>query len=408
MKKYTILALITACLFLISLVNVSFAVKKAVGTSTNIIETSTVQGKIVNEYETAVQVYPGNTIKDIVHIKNTGTSACVVRVKVDKAWGTRREEDGKLIIDSSVSTDNILISFNNATWVYDDKSGYFYYNSVLYPEQLTSEPLFDSFHITKETDNHYADLTADILINLECLQATEDAVSVWDKLPDDFQNMPSGYNKPKPTKVNYIGIDKGFSFEALDNDLFYNFKQLLPGETRNQLIEVANISTRKTEIFLRADSISIPTDEKQQQLVEKMLREYASIKIYNGEILIYEGPVSGDSMKQDISLGVFEPGAYKELSVQLQMDTAMGNQYQDLWGAVTWIWSAQEDDNGQSIEQPGEKPGVRPDPGYPGVRTPKTGESLGIYIWAMLTLLSAILFVFCITKIKRQKISVKI
>jgi uncharacterized protein YxeA len=47
-------------------------------------------------------------------------------------------------------------------------------------------------------------------------------------------------------------------------------------------------------------------------------------------------------MRNDISLGVFAPGQSKNLTIQLQLDPAMGNEYQGLMGLIKWVWSAQD------------------------------------------------------------------
>lgn len=49
-------------------------------------------------------------------------------------------------------------------------------------------------------------------------------------------------------------------------------------------------------------------------------------------------------MKNDISLGTFAAGQTKNLNVQLQIDSEIGNEYQGLLGLVRWVWSAQGDE----------------------------------------------------------------
>ena len=365
MRKNTIFLLLTTALLIFSTIGTTLASFKAGNESAHEIDLAAIKARIIEEYEHQSNVYPGNTVDKVVNVKNTGTSDCVVRVKVEKAWGERRDEDGKLIVDSAYSTDNIQIEYDTTYWVYDPTDGYFYYKGVLKPDETTLAPLFENFKIDETTGNEYKNLEADIVVKMECVQAAANGISVWNKtLTDIGVSAYSPTGSPQiTTKVIFASGngDKEFTFDPDTTDLFANFKNLLPGETRSQTIDVKNEFYTKTgvEIFLRAEDINQSfTDPQTLELVTKLLQEYATIVVTDetGNV-VYSGPIWGEpyaaegnplSMRYDISLGVFPTGESKKLTIQLQLDPSMGDEYQNLSGLIKWVWSA------ENIQPPGD------------------------------------------------------
>ena len=373
MRKNTIFCLLAALLLIVSAVGTTFATVQVVGTNVNVINVATIKAQIVEEYERAEGIYPGNTVAKVVNVKNTGNSDCIVRVKVEKAWGSGRGEDGKLIpIDPAMSTDNILIEYNTEYWRYDPVDGYFYYIGVLKPDQTTLEPLFEEFKISEETGNEYAGLEGDIFIKMECVQVEANGASVWGKTLTDLgiEYVP-GPKVDITTQAKLTGEnpDYEFTFNPESTDLFSDFKDLLPGETRSQTIEIKNETTGHFEIGVKAVPVdqSLATPET-LALVDKLLKEYATIVITDETTgrVIYTGPVWGNlgvdpfeyhgkTMEHTIPLGTFGPDVSKNLNVQLQLDPVVGNDYQNLWGLIKWEWSANKIPNNEEIEISGQK-----------------------------------------------------
>ena len=383
-KEYILLCLSLAAVFAVSVTGTTLALWRKTDTSDHIAQMATVTGQIVEEYDGAEEIYPGSTVEKVVNVQNTGTADSVIRVKVEKAWGAERDEDGNLLVDDTVSTDNILIDYNTEYWQYDQTDGYFYYKGVLKPGETTIEPLFKEFTIDKVTTGpEYAGLTADIWVRMECVQAAFGGPSIWDKSLTELGITYQPEEKPQlVTKVEFQNPTNGFVFTPTDEtsytvsvqDLFYNFKNLLPGETMSQTITVTNSYNQETEIFLRAEDIEQSLSPEQAELVDRLLREYATIVVTDdGGRVIYNGPIWGnltgtgsnpDTMKNDISLGTFAAGETKNLNVQLQIDPEIGNEYQGLLGLVRWVWSAQ-----------GNETTVQP---------PQTGDNMNIMLFAVL------------------------
>ena len=324
-KGYILLCLSLAAVFAVSVTGTTLALWRKTDTSDHIAQMATVTGQIVEEYDGAEEIYPGSTVEKVVNVQNTGTADSVIRVKVEKAWGAERDEDGNLLVDDTVSTDNILIDYNTEYWQYDQTDGYFYYKGVLKPGETTIEPLFKEFTIDKVTTGpEYAGLTADIWVRMECVQAAFGGPSIWDKSLTELGITYQPEEKPQlVTKVEFQNPTNGFVFTPTDEtsytvsvqDLFYNFKNLLPGETMSQTITVTNSYNQETEIFLRAEDIEQSLSPEQAELVDRLLREYATIVVTDdGGRVIYNGPIWGnltgtgsnpDNMKNDISLGTF-------------------------------------------------------------------------------------------------------
>ena len=420
MRRYKILGLLAAVMLIVSSTGTAFAAYQAVAPSVHEINLANIRARIVEEYAQTGPVYPGNTIDKVVNVKNTGSGDAVVRVKVEKAWGEARDADGKLIVDSSYSTDNIRIVYDTSLWMYNAADGYFYYKGVLKPGETTAVPLLRAFTIDKNTGNNYEGLEADIVIHMECVQAAGNGIVIWNKT---FADLGITYVGGEPAaivgKVAFTGEgNNGFTFEPENTDLFTNFKRLFPGETRSQTIEVKNAYAGKVEIFLRAEDITQGvSDPETLALINKLLREYAVIIVTaeDGRV-IYKGPVWGEpygtgtnpgTMRNNISLGVFEAGETRKLNIQLQLDPNMGNAYEDISGLIKWVWSAGWDEGAAEPPPvpPTEPPPVPPKKPLLPVSLPKTGDdSLSLWAWASLMAVSAAaLVVLAVLNQKEQK-----
>ena len=415
MRKYRILCLLAAVMLAVSSAGTTFAAYQAVAPSVHEIDLENIRARIVEEYTRPGPVYPGATVDKVVNVKNTGSGDAVIRVKVELAWGEARDADGNLIVNSAYATDNIQIVYDTSLWMYCEADGYFYYKGVLKPGETTQVPLFRAFTINKATGNEYAGLEADIVIRMECVQAAAEGVGVWNKT---FADLGIVYVSEKPAqivcKVTFTGEGSGFIIDPENTDLFLNFKQLFPGETRSQTIEVKNTYPGEVEIFLRAEDITQGiSDPATLALINKLLREYAVIIVTTEDgRVIYKGPVWGEptgagtnpgTMRYDISLGVFKAGEIKKLNIQLQLDPNMDNAYQSLSGLIKWVWSASW--NEEEVELPVEPPAPdEPSVPRPIYTLPKTGDgNTGVWVWAILTAVSAVAFAVALITSRRAK-----
>lgn len=412
MKKstlYSALCIAFMCSFLFSSV-MSFASWKSQGDTINKITIASVKGCIEEEYEQNQVVFPNGTVEKVVKVKNTGTADAMIRVKVEKVWGDGRDENGKLIINPELDTDNIIINYNTEKWVYNAEDGYYYYMQVLKPGDTTSS-LFDSFTVNgNKTDGRYKNKHADIVVSMEMVQAAGGGLSYWGT---SFEKLGIVYKQQVQTDiittVDFTNPKEGFSFAVNDGDLFANFKNLVPGESRSQVVEITNKWDKDTEIFLWAEYIeqSQATD-KTRELINKLLHENAVIVITddNGTI-IYKGAVWGnpdidskgtDSMKYPISLGLFAENQTKKLNISLYLDSQTDNEYMELTGLIKWVLSAEGTDT-QEISEP-EKIITEK---IHTTDSPKTGDSSGVFLYGVTAIISFLLMLITLRKAKKAQ-----
>jgi len=296
-------------------------------------------------------VMPGTTAPNVVSVKNTGSIDVLVRLKMDIAWGSSRDSEGKLIVIPSLPTDNIHITFNSTNWHFDQADGYFYYKGVVRPGESTI-PLMKEFTVDSNSGNEYEKMMADFIVHMECIQSAGDGPKAWGMDSSVLSVSRSGSGAASIAEVEFINPTDGFRFNSSDGDLFINFKDLIPGESQSQVIKITNSYTKKTEIFLKADYIDqTQSTPENRELIEKLLKEYATITITNevGTVL-YRGPIWGnldvdshgtDSAKYYISLGNFDSLTSAKLTVNLSLDPAMDNKYQNALGLIKWTFAAE-------------------------------------------------------------------
>ncbi len=323
----------------------------------NIISMGSVTGKIIEVFEEGQTVYPASEINKEVRVKNTGSADVFARVKIDKAWGDQRDNDGLLIKDTDLSTENIIINYNSNNWLYNEEDGYYYYLGVLKPNN-TTEPLFESFVVDgKTTDSSYNSKQADITVSMELVQAAGNGLSYWSITSKELGVVYTpNTHSAKATAVAFENPTNGFSFKADNTDLFANFKNLMPGESRNQEIEISNKYSSKVSIYLYAQSAEQSGNEEEKELIDKLLKKYAVISIADDKgTEIYNGPVWGNldvkdsdekpNMKYEYLIGEFSPSETKKINVSLYLDSQMDNKYRSLLGRVNWVFSAQGDED---------------------------------------------------------------
>lgn len=321
------------------------------GDTVNKITVGSIKGQITEDYAQGQVVMPGTTVKKVVNVTNTGSIDMLIRVKITKAWGSR-DSDGNLIVNPWLSTDNILISFNTTSWYYDTSDGYYYYIGAVSPGETTKVPLMKEFTVSPNSGSIYAGDTANITVYMECVQAAGDGIKAWSKNPSVLGDYKYGTKKTDISEVVFLNPKDGFSFKTNGGDLFVNFKDMVPGESLSQVIRVSSEYPSRTEIFLKADYIDqTQATAENRELIDRLLKQYATITLTADDgTLLYRGPVWGnpdveshgtDSGKYFISLGNFDAGTGKNLTVMLSLDPLMDNKYQKLLGQVKWTFAAE-------------------------------------------------------------------
>ena len=353
-----VIAMSAAC-YLFSSVT-AYAAWTSSGQTDNYVSMGSYKTSIVEEYTQPQHVDPSETVDKIVNVKNSGTVGTFVRVAIEKKIGDM-DADGSFITDETLDPEMILITYNDTVWK-DGGDGYFYYLKELKPGETTEEPLFKAYTFSAEAGNAYKKKVANIVVKMESVQAEGNAISIWGKSTSDLGiQYKEAEQTAEPTNVTFLGKEEGFDITSKKPDLFTNFKNLMPGTSRTQVIKLSNTANKDVEFGLKAEAVGQEkmTDE-QLELVDKLLNEYATISIENDGSTVYDGAVSGkpDMQNKSINLGTVKAGDSKDMNVTLKLSPEMDNRYLDLLGKVRWVFTATGED----------------DPVSTPVNTPKTGD----------------------------------
>ena len=142
------------------------------------------------------------------------------------------------------------------------------------------------------------------------------------------------------TSVIYAGQADRFVFLP-DEDLFDNFKNVVPGDNISQNITVRNTSNRTVEIFLRAESV-------EPQFVAFLEEINLSVTVEANPNQLWYDDSAADmgttGMTVNRSLGNFRPGADLDITVGLSIPITWGNRFQGGYGEVVWVFTVIEDD----------------------------------------------------------------
>ena len=338
-KFKTVAAAALALVFTLS-IGATIAAWVVSGKTDNVVSLATVSGVIVEDYETATDIYPSATVKKEVTVENTGTAPAFCRVKLIREWNAPEGSD------TFLDPNAIILNTNTEDWSYSVDTEYYYYKKILEPGEA-SAPLLNSFTFDASVSNEYAGAEGVITVQMELLQAGEAAAeSYWGVTYEQLGiSYDAAASEPLTTTIDFNGKDEGFAFSQNAGDLFYAYKNMLPGESRSQVICVSNHSNESTELFLWSEpALSQSSD---LQLVEELLEIYSSLIITddNGE-MIYDGsllPQEG-SERLNVSLGTFAPGESKNLNLTLLIDPELGNDFAEIAAKLTWGVKAMGED----------------------------------------------------------------
>ncbi len=150
-----------------------------------------------------------------------------------------------------------------------------------------------------------------------------------------------------------IAFGKNFTFDAGSNDLFTNFKGLVPGEDRSQQINIKNTSSDSAKFYLKMEAApqNENLSEEEKNLVYDLLYNRIKIKITDeNKNLIYSGSIGGDAnvnnqsttTSKPLTLGEVASNKTKTITVELVMDGDIGNEYKGLSGNVRWVFIAEQ------------------------------------------------------------------
>ena len=316
-------------------------------TVTNHISTATVQGIVEEKYEQGQTITPGQTVEKCVWVKNTGTASSLVRAKVVIDWDDETAAD----MDATVC---VSPAYNTADWT-QGEDGYWYYNDIVEPNQC-STALFESFTVSPNLTNELAGRTGHIGVTMELLQASGDSPTLWGRTWSAYRRTPDAVAaKTQTAHIRFTYDENGGLIEYPDGQLFLDFQNLCPGETRSQLVAIdytaRNDSDAACSLWLRAaladnNKLGAETEEK----IWKLLKQYAVITVTGPDNeTLYSGPVWGNldtdtnTMRNDLPLGRYSGTGTAHLNLTLTLDQNMPEELQGLLGYVDWTLTAAQE-----------------------------------------------------------------
>ena len=199
--------------------------------------------------------------------------------------------------------------------------------------------------------------------------------------------------------VSYQGGAEKFVFvpgsSYTDTDLFDGFKNVMPGDTLIQTVEVRNrfLGTGSVRIYLRA----VAHDEQENPLSADVaasgetvatMSDFLSqlnMEVWQGDRCIFTGsPDEIDGLKNNVLLATVARFKSTTLTIKLEVPAELRNEYANRVGEVDWVFTAEE------LDPQG---------------NPQTGDTSNLTLWicVMVVCLAAIAVVaFLVLKKKKQ------
>ena len=110
-------------------------------------------------------------VSKIVQVKNIGGQSAWIRVSVDKTIQLAEGVDGDV--------DLSLISYDLNTDFWTEKDGFYYYNTILQPNEVT-EPLFTKVIFSATMSNMYQNSKAVIDVTAQATQVANNGTCALD------------------------------------------------------------------------------------------------------------------------------------------------------------------------------------------------------------------------------------
>ena len=138
--------------------------------------------------------------------------------------------------------------------------------------------------------------------------------------------------------VRYEGGAEKFVFlpgtAYSENDLFDNYKMVMPGDVLTQRITIRNTSGKPVRIYLRAEKV----DEQYEDFLSRINLQVAA---KDGQIFDAAASETGQ-LTENTLLGTFRKGGVTDLVLTLTVPYDLGNEYMCTMGVVPWTFLVEE------------------------------------------------------------------
>lgn len=148
-------------------------------------------------------------------------------------------------------------------------------------------------------------------------------------------------------------------FNPTSKDLFEDFKNMMPGDIRTQQIALVNSEQdANITVYMRAE-----VEEKDKDVLRwyKISIFYSESKNDKG-IIVAENVLSVEgALKNDVKLCTLKPGQTSYITVTIECDIMMSNDYALTEGTIHWIFSVEEEKiTTKPTTEPTTKPTTQP------------------------------------------------
>lgn len=189
-----------------------------------------------------------------------------------------------------------------------------------------------------------------------------------------------------------------------DGDLFTEFKNVMPGDSIQDSIEIKNSAEngKAVRIYLRALPHSDENLPLSAQDTEKMnaFLSRLTLSVKNGENEIFNAsPDKAAGLSENVLIGSLKAGESAVLRLTLSVPLSLGNEFADCAGEVDWVFTAEELSEELPPTTDGQDIPVITD-------NPNTGDNSGILFYSLILLFGVALALAVIVfgrKAKKQR-----